>query len=273
METVLVVGGTGKTGGRVVERLRGRGVPVRVGSRRGSPPFDWEDRSTWAPALDGVGSAYLTYYPDLAMPGSTEAVGSLAELAVASGVPRLVLLSGRGEEEAQRAEEAVKRSGADWNVVRCSWFAQNFSESFLLDPILDGEVFLPAGAVGEPFVDAEDIADVVVEALTGTGQSGRVFELTGPRLLTFEQAIAEISAAAGRPIRYTEVSPDEFAAALKAEQVPPDLTWLMTYLFNEVLDGRNETLADGVREALGRPPRDFADYARATAGTGVWTGR
>ena len=157
--------------------------------------------------------------------------------------------------------------------MRCSWFAQNFSESFLLDPILDGAVFLPAGAVGEPFVDAEDIADVVVEALTGTGQSGRVFELTGPRCSPFEQAIAEISAAAGRPIRYTQASPDEFAATLKAEQVPPDLTWLMTYLFNQVLDGRNETLADGVREALDRPPRDFADYARATAGTGVWTGR
>jgi uncharacterized protein YbjT (DUF2867 family) len=138
--------------------------------------------------------------------------------------------------------------------------------------ILDGEVFLPAGAVGEPFVDGGDIADVVVEALTGTGQSGRVFELTGPRLLTFEQAIAEISAAAGRPIRYTQVSPDEFAAALKAEQVPPDLTWLTTYLFNEVLDGRNENLADGVREALSRPPREFADYAQATAATGVWTG-
>jgi uncharacterized protein YbjT (DUF2867 family) len=151
--------------------------------------------------------------------------------------------------------------------------ARRASRSAPSRSILDGEVFLPAGAVGEPFVDAEDIADVVVEALTGTGQSGRVFELTGPRLLTFEQAIAEISAAAGRPIRYTQVSPDEFAAALKAEQVPPDLTWLMTYLFSEVLDGRNETLADGVREALGRPPRDFADYARATAGTGVWTGR
>jgi len=146
------------------------------------------------------------------------------------------------------------------------------SESFLRDAILDGEVFLPAGAVGEPIVDIDDIADVVVEALTGVGQSGRIYELTGPRLLTFEQAIAGISAAVGRPIRYTQVSLDEFAAALKAQQVPQDLTWLMTYLFSEVLDGRNESLADGVREALGRPPGDFADYARATAATGVWTG-
>src|ERR687895_1316031 len=104
----LVLGGTGKTGRRVVERLEARGLPVRVGSRSGEPPFDWEDRSTWAPALDGVGSVYLSYYPDLAVPGAAEAAGAFAELAVRSGARRLALLSGRGEPGAERAEQAVR---------------------------------------------------------------------------------------------------------------------------------------------------------------------
>ena len=79
---VLVLGGTGKTGRRVVQRLRARGLPVRVGSRDGQPPFDWEQRATWAPALAGTGAVYLTYYPDLALPGAMEATRAFAELAV-----------------------------------------------------------------------------------------------------------------------------------------------------------------------------------------------
>ncbi|MGH2821844.1 MAG: SDR family oxidoreductase, partial [Thermoleophilaceae bacterium] len=148
--TTLVLGGTGKTGRRVAERLEARGVPVRVGSRSAEPPFDWEDRDTWAAALDGGGSVYISYYPDLAIPGAPDAVGSFAELAVERGVRRLVLLSGRGEEEAQRAERAVRDTGADWTIVRCSWFSQNFSESFLLESVLAGEVALPVDGVPEP---------------------------------------------------------------------------------------------------------------------------
>jgi uncharacterized protein YbjT (DUF2867 family) len=123
----LVLGGTGKTGRRVVERLTERGLPVRVGSRSGKPPFDWDDQATWAPVLDGVGSVYLTYYPDLALPGAVEATRSFAELAVRSGVPRLALLSGRGEPEAERAEQAVRDTGADLTILRSTWFMQNFS--------------------------------------------------------------------------------------------------------------------------------------------------
>src|SRR5215204_2420082 len=105
-ETVLVLGGTGKTGRRVAERLAARGVPTRIGSRSGEPPFDWGDEATWEPVLRSVGSVYLTYYPDLAIPGAVAAVRSFAEVAVHSGVPRLALLSGRGEPEAERAEQA-----------------------------------------------------------------------------------------------------------------------------------------------------------------------
>jgi uncharacterized protein YbjT (DUF2867 family) len=270
--TTLVLGGTGKTGRRVVERLRARGLPVRVGSRQGDPPFDWNDPSTWAPALRDVSAVYVSFYPDLAAPGAAETVGALAELAVERGVRRLVLLSGRGEEEAQRAEEAVRRSGAGWTIVRCAWFSQNFSESFLLEPVLAGEVALPVDGVPEPFVDAEDVADVAVAALTDDGHARSVYELTGPRLLRFAEAIGEIEQAAGRPVRFAPVGIDEYSAALSAHGVPDEVVSLMTYLFTEVLDGRNASLADGVQRALGREPRDFREYARITAAAGVWAG-
>jgi uncharacterized protein YbjT (DUF2867 family) len=269
-ETILVVGGTGKTGSRVATLLRGRGIEVRIGSRTGETAFDWETRSTWGPALAGASAAYVAYYPDLAVPGAAEAVGALAEQAAAMGVGRLVLLSGRGEPEAERAEVAVREAMPARTVVRASWFNQNFSENYMVDPIREGELVLPAGAVREPFVDADDIAEVAVEALTEDGHEGRVYEVTGPRLLTFADAVAEIGSATGRELHYVPVPVDAYTEALAAENVPDDAIGLLGYLFTEVLDGRNAKLAGGVQQALGREPRDFADYARRTAATGVW---
>jgi uncharacterized protein YbjT (DUF2867 family) len=268
----LVLGGTGKTGRRVVERLSARGVPVRVGSRSADHRFDWEDPATWGPALEGVGAVYVSYYPDLAVPGAVDVVRSFAELAVGSGVRRLVLVSGRGEEGAQRAERAVQETGGEVTVVRATWFMQNFSEDYMLDHVLSGVVALPAGDTPEPFVDAEDIADVAVAALTDDGHIGELYELTGPRLLTFSDAVGEIAKATGRDIPYQPVSIDEHAAAARDQGVPGEVIGLLTYLFSEVLDGRNAHVTDGVARALGRPPRDFADYVRDTAATGVWNG-
>jgi uncharacterized protein YbjT (DUF2867 family) len=266
----LVIGGTGKTGRRVAERLEQRGIPTRIGSRSADPPFDWEDRDTWAGALEGAGSAYISYYPDIAIPGAVEAVSALAAAALQHDVRRLVLLSGRGEEEAQRAERAVRESGADWTIVRCSWFNQNFSEGFFAEQVAAGEVVLPATFVPEPFVDVEDIADVAAAALSEDGHVGKVYELTGPRLLTFEEAVGEIAAATGREIRYVPVSMEEYAAAAREHGVPEDIVGFLQYLFGEVLDGRNASLTDGVQRAVGRQPRDFSQYARQAAAAGVW---
>jgi uncharacterized protein YbjT (DUF2867 family) len=275
-KTVLVLGGTGKTGRRVAQRLEERGLSLRVGSRSGEPPFDWEDEATWLPALQDVESVYISYYPDIAVPGAVEAVRSFAELAVERGVRRLVLISGRGEEEAQRAERVVQevseKAGAEWTIVRCAWFSQNFSESYFLEPILGGEVVLPAGDVPEPFVDADDIADVAVATLTEEGHAGEIYELTGPRLLTFAEALGEIAKASGRKIRYVPISVEEYSSMLAEQEIPAEYVWLLTYLFIEVLDGRNAYLTDGVQRALGREPRDFADYAREAAATGIWDG-
>lgn len=269
--TVLVLGGTGKTGRRVVERFTKRDVPVRVGSRSGTPPFDWENSPTWASVLQDVGAVYITYQPDLGAPGAAEAVSAFAELAVASGVRRAVLLSGRNGGEAQRSEQVFQDSGLEWTIVRAGWFDQNFSEGFLLGPVLGGELALPVGDVPEPFIDADDIADVVVAVLTEEGHAGQVYELTGPRLLTFAEAVAEIAVASGRDVRFVQLSLEQYNSGLKAAQVPDTVVRLLNYLFTTVLDGRNAYLTDGVQRVLGRKPRDFAEYARATAATGVWT--
>ena len=269
---ILVLGANGTTGRRVASRLAARGVPVRAGSRAGTPPFDWADERTWPAAVQGVAAAYIVYHPDLVAPEALDRVRRLATLAASSGVGRLVLLSGRGEKAAQQAEEAVMAAGTAWTVVRSAFFAQNFSEKGFEDLVRSGMVALPAPETGEPFVDVEDIADVVVAALTEDGHAGEVYEVTGPRLLRFEEAVAEVAAAAGRSVDYRRVGAEEFVAMLVGQGLPEEDARVFAEIFGTVLDGRNAHLTDGVQRALGRPPRDFADYAAATAATGVWAG-
>ncbi|MFI9506602.1 SDR family oxidoreductase [Nocardia sp. NPDC052566] len=266
----LVTGGTGKTGSRVAERLAALGHPVRVGSRSADIPFDWADRGTWSAALTGVDAVYVAYQPDLAVPGAPDTLRAFAAAASASGVRKLVLLSGRGEPEAVECEQIVQGSGLDWSIVRCSFFAQNFSEGAFTDYILAGEVAMPNGDVPEPFVHADDIADVAVAALTDDRHNGELYELTGPRALTFAEAVAEIAAATGREIAFIPIGRTEFVAGLTEYQVPADVVSLLDYLFGTILDGRNSATADGVRRALGREAKDFTDYAKETSATGIW---
>jgi uncharacterized protein YbjT (DUF2867 family) len=268
--TCLVIGGTGKTGRRVIDRLGALGLPVRAGSRSGRPAFDWNaDPATWAPLLRGVTAAYVTYYPDLAFPGAAESIRAFARLAGEAGVRRLVLLSGRGEEEAEYSERGVRESGVEWTVVRSTWFAQDFTEHFLLPPVLSGVIALPTD-VPEPFVDLEDVADVVVAALTEDGHHGRTYELTGPRPVTFAEAAGLIAAASGRPVRFERVTTEECAARMTAEGVPADEAEGLATLFARILDGRNARPTDDVKRVTGHEARDFRDFVRAAAATGVW---
>jgi len=263
----LIVGGNGKTGRRVAERLRGRGLPFRLASRSSAPAFDWNDESTWASALEGMSAAYVTYAPDLAVPWAAEHVRRFVQRAVAAGVENLVLLAGRGEPQVHPAEEAVRRSGVAFTILEAAFFAQNFSEG-VLAPV-DGEIVFPGGNVAAPFVDTDDIADVAVAALTEDGHAGKTYDLTGPRLLTFDAAAREIAAASGRPMRYRPVSPEEYAALLAPHMPAPEVAFLVE-LFAHLTDGHNAHLADGVQRALGRPPRDFRDFARTAASAGAW---
>lgn len=266
----LVVGGTGKTGRRVAARLQARGIATRIASRSSNPAFDWNDPSTWGRALDGVSAAYITYAPDLAIPGATDAIRRFVDTAVQQGVERLVLLSGRGEQEAQACERIVQQAGVEWTVVRASWFMQNFSEGEFLGMVRDGAITLPAADVPEPFVDANDIADVAVAALTEEGHAGQIYEVTGPRTISFTELASEISEAAGREVDFIPISKEAFARALAGSGTPDDIVRLLKYLFETVLDGRNAHVCDGVRRALGREPADFADYARRIAARGLW---
>jgi uncharacterized protein YbjT (DUF2867 family) len=267
---ILIIGGAGKTGARVNKILNARGIATRPVSRSTTPSFDWTRPETWSVALDGVSCAYVTYQPDLSVPEAASQIAELSRLARVKGLERIVLLSGRGEPGAQRAEAALQASGVPWTCVRASWFNQNFSEGYLLDSVLAGEIALPAGPVPEPFVDADDIADVVVAALTEDHHANRLYEVTGPRALTFAEAVGEIAAAAQRPIKYVQITTDDFVVSMRP-YAPEEIVQLLRELFTVVLDGRNTPIAHGVEEALGRPARDFSDYVRRTAAVGTWS--
>lgn len=268
---VLVTGGSDRTGARLVRRLTDQGVVVRVGSRRAPDPFDWHDPTTWDAALAGVRAAYLCYSPDLAFPGASGLIADLVETAAAAGVQRLVLLSGRGEDGARAAEESVQTCGLEWTVLRCSWFAQNFSEHFLLGPVRRGRLLLPGdGNVAEPFLDLDDLADVTADCLTSDRHVGQLLELTGPRLLTLHDVAAELSAATGRRIEFVPCTAEEFAADLANDGIPDEEAIPLASLFTEILDGRNASSTPELARVLNRRPTDFSVYAARAASTGVW---
>jgi len=267
---ILIIGKNGKTGSRVNQRLQALGYATRPVSRSTRPAFDWENPATWRSAIEGTATAYVTYQPDLAVPGAESTIKAFVQVAAHAGLKHIVLLSGRGEKGAERAEEILKASGLSWNIVRASWFCQNFSESFMLEGILAGELVLPAGDTVEPFIDADDIADVAVAALTEPGHRNKLFEVTGPRAMTFAQCIQEMSDALGRSLKFTTVPIDAYINALSEQGVPEDLQWLLRELFTVVFDGRNCHVMPGVEAVLGRPATDFKTYVQKTIESGVW---
>lgn len=269
---ILVLGGNGKTGRRIVQRLRSNGYTVRVGSTSGNPPFNWTEPSTWNTALKGIDVVYVVYSPDIAMPGAPDIIGAFAEQAIAIGARRLVLLSGQRAEVAEESERRIQDSGADWTILRAAWFNQNFDEGFLLGPVRSGRVELPVKDVLEPFIDANDIADAASIVLTNNGYSGNIYELTGPRLLTFGDAVAEIAQVTGNDVRFISILPQTYASILADQGQSPAAIKQLIYLFTELMDGRNAHIENGVQKLLDREPIDFSDYVRRTNATGVWQG-
>lgn len=268
---ILVLGGKGKTGRKVAERLTQLGQEVRIGSRSETPAFDWDDQHTWGPAMEGMDMIYITFQPDLAVPGALDAIEGLTKIARQQGIKKVVLLSGKGEREAELCEQVVMNSGLDYTIVRASWFNQNFSESFFLDPIQAGHVALPQAEAKVPYVDTDDIADVVVAAFMDQEHNGQVYELTGPKLLTFPEVIKEISLATGRDIQFTPITLSAYAKMLEEFDVPADYIWLINYLFTEVLGtSGNDVVTSDIEKVLKRKPKDFSEYVQETVGTGVW---
>jgi len=267
---ILVIAANGKTGSRVAQRLEDQGVAVRRGSRSAAIPFDWNDRDTWAAALQGVAAAYVVYTPDLAVPQAAKDLEAFTEMARQSGVKKLVLLSGRGEPEARACEKIVQQSGLAWTVVRASWFNQNFSEGEFVGMVHAGHLTLPNADALEPFIDIDDIAEVAADALTDSRHDGEVYEVTGPELLTFADVVGKLSEATGRRIDYTPITIDQFNDGLVEAGVPEDFAKLLRYLFEMNATGVNAYVADGVQRALGRAPRSFSTYATKAAAQGVW---
>ncbi|MFY0625779.1 MAG: NmrA family NAD(P)-binding protein [Reichenbachiella sp.] len=267
----LIIGGTGKTGRKVVEKLQNLGQNVRVGSRNAEPAFDWENDATWDACLEGINQVYITFQPDLAVPGALTKIELFITKAKNAGVKKVVLLSGKGEREAELCEQVVANSGLDYTIVRASWFMQNFSESFFMDSILAGHAALPKPEAKVPFVHTDDIADVVVAALLDSNHNTQTYELTGPNVLTFEEVMNIIAQASGRKIQFTPIALSAYIDLLKSHNVPDEYVWLINYLFSHVLDAKgNDQISNDIEKVLGRKPMDFIQYAEQTAKTGVW---
>lgn len=254
---VLVIGASGKTGSRVYRQLKEMGLSVKGASRNGEIHFDWQAPETWSAALLDIDAVYLTYYPDLAIPEAPEDISKFCALAKIKGVQHITLLSGRGEPAAQVCEEIVQTSGLSNTIIRASWFNQNFSEGMFREFIEAGTIALPVGSVGEPFIDIDDICEVAVASLTDSRHNGQLYEVTGPELLSFAQLAGAFSNYLPNPVKFIQVSQQDFVTALQNNKVEPNAIATLKYLFTEVLDGRNEFLADGVERALGRPAKSF----------------
>ncbi|OLE20346.1 MAG: NmrA family transcriptional regulator, partial [Catenulispora sp. 13_1_20CM_3_70_7] len=226
-------------------------------------------------ALEGVTAAYLVEPSLDADAENPPRIARLVTAAVAAGVSRLVLLSAPGADfeghPLHTTDRAVRESGVEWTVLRPNWFSQNFSEAFWLPAIRSGTLALPTGEGRVPFIDAEDIADVAIAALTEDRHAGQVYELTGPRAIGFGEATELIAAASGRSLRYVDVSPDDFLQQQLSHGLPAADAERMTKLLVSISTGEGERLQDGVEQALGRAPRRFEDFVVEAAATGCWS--
>lgn len=271
-QNILVIGGNGKTGSRVAENLKQSGHNLRVVGRKTNPNFNWEDIDTYSSALKNMDRAYIVYYPDLAMPGSRDAITILTEKALEAGLEKVVLLSGKGETEAEACEDIVANSGLNYTLVRASWFNQNFSEGAFLEFVLNGVVALPRSEVKIPFVDTDDIADVVSKVIVDDAYNGQTITVTGPQKRTFKEVVSIMSEAIDKHIQFVPISIDEFKEGMRKAGLPDSYIWLFGYLFKEVLGNPdNQEVSNDVAEVLGRPAKDFETFAKETAATGIWS--
>jgi uncharacterized protein YbjT (DUF2867 family) len=271
---ISVLAASGKSGRRVVAALRAAGHSVRAASRSAEVRFDWQDARTWPAVTDGAGALYLV------APEDPAPLRPFVNRVQEAGVKRVVLLSGRASDvwggrfgRAMAAAEGVLRgSDLSWTILGASNFMQNFTEDLWYEPLLTGRLALPTGGVPEPFVDLDDVAAVAARLLTSDEYAGRTVEVSGPAALTFAEAVAIIAAAAGRPIRYEELTPEAYADELRAAGLEEEWVAELGGLFELMREGHIAAPTSGVEDVLGRPPRSFEDWVSHIAPTGVWAG-
>jgi uncharacterized protein YbjT (DUF2867 family) len=264
---VLVLGATGKTGSRVAATLSQQGIGVRTAGRHDTDvQFDWDDPTTHATALDGIGAIYLL--SPVMRTDYAPIVSKFLDEAERAGVGHVTYLSayGMGHAPAEVPIRAVEldllsRSALTHSFVRPAWFMQNFSESFLVP--LNDAIAVPNGDGAEAFVDADDIASVAAATLADpAAHAGKSYELTGPEALTVAQAAEIISDAVGRTITYVPIDQDAWIAAMVDAGVPQDYTEILRMLTSTVASGNGSRPNSDVQTVTGRPPISFAEFAK-----------
>ena len=208
----------------------------------------------------------------------TELELNAVEAAKAAGVRHIVKQSvlGAADESYSLAnihrpvEKAIESSGLAWTFLRPNSFIQN-TVTFMARTIrTEGAFYSASGQARITHVDVRDIAGVAVTALTAPGHDGKIYTLTGPEALTYDDMAEELSNALGRNVRHISLPAAELKAGMLAEGMPEAIADRMLDLERYFREGHASDVTDDVSRVTGREPRRFANYARETAATGVW---
>jgi uncharacterized protein YbjT (DUF2867 family) len=272
--TVLILGGTGRSGSRLAGKLAAGGLATRTAARRGADVhFDWDDPATHTDALTGVDRLYLVT-PVLRVAYAKQ-VATFLDLAETAGVRHVTFLSTYNADRAPRgidiaAVEAdlAARPAITHTVLRPAWVMQNFADDHL--PLIDGVITAPSGGGREAFVDAEDIAAVAAETLLHPdGHAGSQYTLTGPQALTFGEVADVIAAVSGRPVRYQDIDQETWISGALAAGVPADYAVMLRWLTGAIITGHGSTPTGDIEKVTARAPTTFQAFAERQAH--VWT--
>ena len=268
--TTLVIGASGTTGRRVVARLVAAGHGAKAASRHATPVpgaapvrFDWYDPSTHADALAGADRVYLIPPPADSDPAAV--MVPFLRQARAAGVHRAVLLSSSAIPEGGPAVGSVHRALPDlieqWAVLRPSWFMQNFTgtHAHALSIREHGSILTATGSGRVGFIDAEDIAAVAVQALTGEHAPDTDLILTGPEALSYDDIAAIMTKVTGRLVVHRSLSYEQMRDRLAAE-IPEEFAAMLADLDRAIAAGSEDRVTNSVQRLTGRPARTFRAF-------------
>jgi uncharacterized protein YbjT (DUF2867 family) len=266
----LILGGTGRTGSLLADKLTRHGATARTAARRGADVrFDWDDPTTHAPALAGTDRLYLVT-PVLRVTYA-EQVADFLDLAETTGVRHVTFLSAYNADQAPQGidiaaieADLAARHAVTSSILRPAWVMQNFADDHL--PVIDGAITAPSGGGTEAFVDADDIASVAAQTLLDpAAHAGARYDLTGPQALTFTQAADIISSISGRTIAYNDIDQEAWIGGALAMGVPADYAVMLRWLTGAVISGNGATPTDDIEKVTGRAATSFRAFAERSA--------